>query len=586
MAGFVGICSKALSGSQSSIGQAVDATVYSSRTSTAHIHADHNLVVRKSFMSFIESGRMEASRETVCVWIDGEVYNYHELEHQANEVFADTVLKHYLNDTLENLLKKVDGIFIGLIYDPRKQQLHIITDRYGLKIFYLCAKNNCLLFAPELKCFPFFTPFKTQIRKDVIDCFVELEHMVGTATWFDGVEVTEPSAIYTYSWETSSLVKKRYWSWSLIRRSSMSLKSAIEGLAEILDNAVKARKFGDYRVGVGLSGGFDSRAILAAIHDDKPVTYTFGIPESADVHIARKVARVAGVENIHFDVRVDHWLKRRFIGIWKTDGMLNMYHMHYSHLMDDIAKIMEVNLSGFLGDCMLGNTYLIKKGKTFFNKRIDEATAHHYYGKHYIFSDPNDSFFDIDKVDAYLFYNRGRRLIGLGMEEANKTIFQRLPFMDVKLLEFSYSWPDEFRAANSAYHGALLMKYPEFYRTIPHATSGVPANINPNLFYKTRKFYHRWLWVLKYKLGVATSFTDVYNWVKQPETARFISETLDRKTAIYSNFSDLDPLKDYFEPHMKGKGNHVKRIMSAVTMEIWFQQVFNKKYRSYELPIS
>lgn len=579
MAGFVGICAEKLTDSKETVKAAAKETVYSGITAVKEIHSDHSLILAKSLVSFIELPRMEAEQNDVRVWIDGEIYNQNELAKKAGEVFAETLLNSYLQNNLDELLRRVDGIFIALIYDQRQQQLNVVTDRYGLKTFYLYARNNCLILAPELKCFPHFSVFRQQIRTDVVDSFIQLEHLMGTATWFEGVEVTVPSTVYTYSWKNSSLTKKRYWSWSMIKRSSISLEAAAEEMGSLLDAAVKSRNFGNYRVGLGLSGGFDSRAMLAAIRKDKPVTYTFGIENSPDVEIAKQVAAVAGVKNIHFDMHVDQWIEKRFSGIWKTDGMLNMYHMHYSHLMNEIPKIMDVNLSGFLGDGVLGSTYLSKKGKTFLNKRIDEQIARHYYGEHYVFSDPADSFFDLNKIDIYLFYNRGRRLTGLGMEEANKTIHQRPPFMDIRLMDFSYSLPDEYRENSRAYHRALILKYPEFYRNIPHATSGVPINLDPTIFYKMRKSYHRWKWVAKFKLGIPVSFTDVYNWVKEPQTADFIHRLLNPKTALYPNYTKINFPEAFLEPHLRGKGNFAKKIMGAVTMEIWLQQIINKKYR-------
>ncbi len=580
MAGFVGVCSNNLTLPQEALTNVVNATVYSSNTAVKEVFSGNNLILQKSFVSFLETQRMHAQNDTVQVWIDGEIYNQSDLSSQPEDAFADTMLNHYLNNTLESLLKKVDGIFIALIYDRQKCQLQVITDRYGLKPFYLSVMNNCLMLAPELKCFPLMKPFSLNIRADVVDCFIKLEHMMDNVTWFKDVEVTAPSTIYTYAWGNNTITKSRYWSWSFIKRSSLSLNEAAEELAFLLDTAIKKRSGGNCRVGIGLSGGFDSRAILAAVQDLKPPTYTFGIEESADVKIANRVAKVAGVSNVHFDMRVNNWLQKRFSGVWKTDGMLNMYHMHYSHLMDEIPKIMDVNLSGFLGDGVLGSTYLTKKGKTFLNKRIDHATAQHCYGEYHKFSDPSDSFFDIPKIDAYLFYNRGRRLTGLGMEEANKTIYQRLPFMDNDLMDFSYSLPDEYRKNSRMYYRALLFKYPEYYRNIPHATSGVPISINPSLIYKSKKMYHRWLWIVKYKLGIATSFTDVYNWVKEPETSNVIRQILNTKTALYPNFTNNNFVMQYLEPHVQGKGNHAKQIMGALTMEIWLQQIVNKKYVS------
>ncbi len=578
MPGFVGVCSRELIVSEGSLDKAVNATIYSADTSAKKVYADDHLILKRSFMNFLEVGGMEAQIKDLYIWVDGEIYNTEEFRTQINKPFAEAMLYSYTQNSLPDFLTKVDGIFIAIIYDLRKHQLQIITDRYGLKPFYLSQRNNCLMLASELKCFPFMESFTFRIRKDVIDCFIKLQHFMGTATWFEGVDVTVPSTIYTYSLLTDSLTKSRYWSWGSVKSSRSSIKSAVEELSFLLDKSIKARAFGKYKVGVALSGGFDSRAILAATYRNKPVTYTFGIKESADVKIAKSIAAMAGVEHTHFDMYVDDWLRSRFSGIWKTDGMLNMYHMHYSHLMNEIPKIMDVNLSGFLGDAVIGGTYLARKGKPFLNTRITKDIARKYYGDYFEFCDTSDSFFDIDKIDPYLFYNRGRRMIGLGAEEANKTIHQRLPFMDIRLMDFSYSLPDEFRKNSRVYHQALLLQYPEFFKEIPHATSGVPISIDPSIFHVSKRLYHRLVWIAKFKLGIATSFTDVHNWIKEPLTAQFIREILNPKNALYPNYTKTNFVEAYLQPHLSGKESNAKQVMGALTMEIWLQQVINKKY--------
>jgi asparagine synthase (glutamine-hydrolysing) len=578
MSGFVGVCSNSLIASENSVSEALNETVYSKNTLSKNVFKNEQFILGRSFVEFLEVSGMEAYREDVHVWIDGEVYDSNNLLLNKSATLAEEIYKYYTLDLLNNFLSKIDGVFIIVIYDLRKQQLLIATDRYGLKPFYLYQRRQCLIFAPELKCFPYLKPFELKIRSDVVECFMKLQHFMGNTTWFDGVEVTEPSTIYKYSLLTDSFDRRKYWSWASIRKTESSIVTASEEMSDLLDRAIKTRAFGNYRIGVALSGGFDSRAILAAIHKDKPITYTFGIEESQDVRIARFVSKMADVRHTHYKVRVDDWLVKRFSGIWKTDGMLNMYHMHYSHLMDEIPKIMDVNLSGFLGDAVIGGTYLERKGKPFLNTRITNDIAREYYGEYFEFCDPNDNFFDIDKIDPYLFYNRGRRMIGLGAEEADKTIHQRLPFMDTKLLDFSYSLPDEFRLNSRVYHRALLLKYPRFYSQIPHATSGVPIDINPSMFYTSKKMYHRLLWIVKYKLGKATSFTDVHNWIKEPQMSNFIRTLLHPKNALYPNFTKINFLNTFLEPHLAGKGSYAKQVMGAITLEIWLQQIINKNY--------
>jgi asparagine synthase (glutamine-hydrolysing) len=578
MAGFTGVCGRLITDSHEAVSRAAQATAYSSGTSVKNIYADNNFILDKSSLNILSSIDNSKVNDNVYVWLDGEVYNEKDFISDVHKTFIEALLSSYHDGTLNNFMKEVDGVFIVLIYDLNKKTLQWVTDRYGLKFLYLYKGDNCLIFGPELKCFPYFNSFKLKIRADVVDCFIQLEHFLGNATWFNGVELSEPSTIYTYSWETHSLRNEHYWSWSLIKHSSLTLKQAAEKMQHLFKVAVQKRCIGNYKIGVGLSGGYDSRAILAAIQNNKPPTYTFGIANSPDVRIAQRVAKAVDVSNTHFEMHVTDWLKERFTGVWKTDGMFNMYHMHYSHLMDDILKIMDVNLSGYLGDVVLGGSYLSKKFRTYLNKRIDESIAQHYYGKHFVFCDVNNPYFDMNKVDPYLIHNRGRRLIGLGMEEANKTIHQRMPFMDCKLMDFAYSLPDEYRSNGKVYHLGLVLKYPELFESIPNATTGVCLRLKPSLYFNLKKQFYWLASIAKYKLGMATSYTDVANWIMEPETAKFVGNLLGAKDALYRHYTSNDFYKMYFMPHMNARGNYIKQIMGAVTMEIWLQQIFNKKY--------
>jgi asparagine synthase (glutamine-hydrolysing) len=574
MAGFIGICSRNLTSPQVAVAKATADTLYSAKTTSRKVCDDNTLVLAKSYFPFLERPDAEAHQDDIHVWIDGEIFGQ-----DAPEGFANSLLTHYQKNTLAKLLPTVDGVYVALIYDKQKKQLLFITDRYGLRPFYLCHRNNHLVVAPEVKCFAHFDTVPISIRRDVIDCFMQLEHLLGKHTWLEHVEVAEPATIYTYRWETDRLTTSRYWSWSQISRSTLSFDQAADALSESLHRANVIRGEGEFALGVALSGGLDSRAILAAVKDLEPTTYTFGLEDSADVKIARRVAALAGVKHVYYDMKVDDWLPKRFSGVWKTDGMLNMYHMHYSHLMHEIPKIMDVNLSGFLGDAVIGGSYLSKKGKSFLNSRVNHTVAQHYYGKFHEMSDVADPFFDLDKVDPYLFYNRGRRMIGMGAEEAAKTIPQRLPFMDIQLMDLSYSLPDEYRIDSKVYNKALLIRYPEFYKKIPDASTGLPIEITPSL--KTRIVTKiNWLtYAVRYKLGMPTSYTDVFNWIKEPKTAETIRQLLDPRKALYAQFTDQNYVDRYLTPHLQGKANYMKQVMGAVTMEIWFQQLINKTYR-------
>ena len=214
MAGIVGICGSGLGDVKESLQKAVEATVYSGKVVFDPHFSNNNFHLAKSYFNFTANQRMHASEDEVYVWIDGEIYNQHEITESPNAVFADTLLQWYMNDQIVSKLLLVDGVFVAILYDSKKNILQIITDRYGLKPFFLYHKNNKLIFAAELKCFLSFMDFSLQIRKDVVDCFVELGHMMGNETWFEDVEFLEPASIYSYFIQSDTLSKKRYWTWA------------------------------------------------------------------------------------------------------------------------------------------------------------------------------------------------------------------------------------------------------------------------------------------------------------------------------------------------------------------------------------
>jgi asparagine synthase (glutamine-hydrolysing) len=581
MAGFVGICGNRATLSTAEVERAVAATVYSAKTTSALLYHDDRIVVGKSFFDFMEMPKTAASQEHLHAWIDGEVFNESELSNGQRISFVDLVCRHYAEGTLDSLLAKTDGIFVAILYDVRKNHLLVMTDRFGLKPFYLCQRNGQLIFAAELKCFALFKSFNLVIRKDVIDCFIKIEHLLGTATWFEGVEFLRPASVYTYRMNEDDLSARLYWNWGMIKENrTISFDQAADEIASLLDAAIQSRSISDARVGVSLSGGLDSRAILASVYKKKPVTYTFGLEHSRDVEIARAVSRKAGVKHLYFDIRTDRWLERRFKSVWRTDGMENMYHFHFSHIIEQIAESIDVNLNGFLGDAVLGGSYLVKKKRTFLNTRISSETARYYYGEHAVLCDPSDPYFDINKIDPYLMYNRGRRFINMGTEDNAKNIPQRLPFFENKLMEFAYSLDDQYRLRSKVYNSALIRKYGDFYTTIPNAATGVPLAEHPLLKHQVIKNFNRYVEMFRYKLGIPTSYTDVYNWIKQPDTAALIVKILDPRTALYRQFKDVNYIELYVNPHLHRRMNFSKQIMGALTFEIWLQQILKGTYKS------
>jgi asparagine synthase (glutamine-hydrolysing) len=578
MAGFVGICGNPVNESSAQVQQALALTQYSPQAKSSKLKHDANLVLWQSWLEFLGSPVTTASGASTA-WLDGEVFDFPVMFPQAGSTFLDQVLAAYHHDQLADFLNAVDGLFVVLVYDPVKKNLLVLTDRFGLRPFYLAQQQQQLWLAQEVKCFASMGSFRVSVRHDAIDSFIALGHLLGDVTWLHDVYLVKPASIYTFEWEKNSLKQSFYWKWSDIKpQRSIKFQDAVEMISPLFRKAMESRVHTQAKRGLLLSGGLDSRAILAELYKKYPMdTFTFGTEKSRDVVIAARVAKTCGVKNTWYPVYHHDWIQGRFSGIWKTDGMLNAVHMHYSHNIPAIQHEMQVNMSGFLGDVVMGGSYLTKKKKTFLNQRPTADLIRHYYGESDYLPDATDSFFDIEKVDPYMIYNRGRRLIGMGAEEPNKTIWQRIPFFENKLMEASYSLPDEFRAGSKLYTCILLKNYPDLF-AIPDAATMLPLFHPDSTTGVLLEFISTYISKAKALASIPIGFTNYPAWLQEPSAQVLLRSLLDPSKALYAGFTKRNFVTEFLEGK-KWNDGLAAQVMAAVTVEVWLQQLLNKRYR-------
>lgn len=123
MPGFVGICSPHLVATPAEVTAALDDTVYSYKTSTELLCQHPHLLLGRSFFTFLEGSKVHTASSQVKVWVYGEVYNQQAIG-EGEEAFVDTLLRWYQNDTLDQSLKQVDGVYLAIIFDVQKKSVY------------------------------------------------------------------------------------------------------------------------------------------------------------------------------------------------------------------------------------------------------------------------------------------------------------------------------------------------------------------------------------------------------------------------------------------------------------------------------
>lgn len=203
---------------------------------------------------------------------NGEIYNYLELREELRALghsFRSTgdteVLLAAYRQWGPDCLERLNGMWAFLIYDRRDRRLFGARDRFGVKPLYVHRGRHCLLFASEIKGIlaSGLLP-EVAVNWQVAARFL-LHGQLDEAprqTFYRHIEQLPPGTAF----EVSAEGHYRDWSyWSLDGIEERPDPEAPERFFALFEDAVRLRLRSDVPVGVCLSGGLDSTAIICSM---------------------------------------------------------------------------------------------------------------------------------------------------------------------------------------------------------------------------------------------------------------------------------------------------------------------------------
>ncbi len=553
------------------------------------LYSDENIYASRTHLGIIDQCKQPyILNNRFFSWMEGEFYNQEELKSKynvASESDNELLINIYNSTRSFKFLRDINGYYAASLYDKKENKIHLITDRYGFKSLYWGRVNDGLVWSSEVKGFLRHVDFKPVIDRQAVEEFFDVGYLLENRTWFEGIELVQPASILTFDLKKSKVESSHYWYWSDIKPLSNSIdeRELTEELAKLFKQSVKRRIKHNERIGISLSGGLDSRAILAAVPDDYKTlhTYTFGQKGCNDITIARKVSKIKKSVYHSFDIDSTNWLKPRVKNVWNTDGNMSLLHMHAFESTLHMKKYFDINLNGFLGDVVLGGSYMKANN---LDKKINSKIVKVTTNCKKEISKFND-WYRINKTDPYFINNRGRRFINTGTNLVAQLIEQRKPFFDNNLIELAYGIPDALRYESYIYNKMLLKTFPEYYNNIPWQKTGCPISYSKR-FVKLVKFKNRIINKLKresQRFGLNFKdlriYTDYESWIRQEPARSFFEKLLLNKDAMYHEYIDKNKIHAYIRNHLDKKMCCHNELCSALTFELWLQMVYKGKYR-------
>jgi len=264
----------------------------------------------------LHTGHQPISNEDGTVWIvfNGEIYNYQELRElllSKGHVFTtrtDTeVIVHLYEEFGPKCVEKLRGMFGLAIWDGNTKSLFLARDRVGIKPLYYCLTNSSLVFGSEIKAILADPSIKREIAPEFIDRFLTFLYMPGEETLLRGIQKLAPGHYLLV--KDGKPEVRQYWDLDLTEPTrKLSLEDAENELQTLLAKTVELHMIADVPVGVLLSGGVDSTAVLSmAVNatDKKISTFTVGF-SGGQVADERPYAKLAAEKygTQHYDMTI------------------------------------------------------------------------------------------------------------------------------------------------------------------------------------------------------------------------------------------------------------------------------------------
>ena len=225
---------------------------------------------RLSIIDLSPAGRQpfwSADRRFAIVF-NGELYNYRELKEEIGSRYpfsTKTDTEALLASFVvwgEACLQKLNGMFAFAIWDRRNKTLFCARDRIGVKPFFYCADGRGFRFASEIKGLLALGVRPKPNDSIIYDYLAYGYYDHRPETFFDGI--FRLPAGHSLTLRGGALTIKKYWDLADIARepAPLALPAAKERFLALFSDSIRLRLRSDVPVGVNLSSGLDSNAIL------------------------------------------------------------------------------------------------------------------------------------------------------------------------------------------------------------------------------------------------------------------------------------------------------------------------------------
>lgn len=447
------------------------------------------------------------------VWVCGNVHGYREgdtyrslgPDHADAPAFC---ARRYEEDGLE-FVSRLNGDFVGVVYDREQATVSVFTDRLGTWPLYVTeTEDGDVIFSSHAQSLARYPGLSLAFDEAyVVQHLSSVGGPFGVKTPLRGVESFPSGTVTTYDLEAGSTTKHQYWRPSFSSDDEFDdYDTFVDAFVDRFQSSVAERTWDrSKRYGILLSGGSDSRLVLAALPDDLDITaYHMADWMSKEARVAERVAITKGIDFrlLRRDPEYFGRVLDRSPRLWNFVQLFNQAWA--DGFIDEIRSEVDVLFTGHFSDTLFKGYFVPQQSvdlgplgtyDTLSERRIEtlaEFTAEFGFERpSYVDStiEPAEVFErNVTQRDGTVesygveFESLRQLTLGWGQVPATTDSFFRqslrenlelqMPLFDTRLLDLWDKMPIRYQLRRDVVNSVVTALDPEL-AAVPHATSGL-----------------------------------------------------------------------------------------------------------------
>jgi asparagine synthase (glutamine-hydrolysing) len=253
----------------------------------------------------------------------------------------------------------INGFFALAWWDDARRSLKLICDRYAYKSLYVARLPGRVAFATDCKALLALEDFPAQVNREVLQTYLRSRSFPSDKSLLTAAIPIGGAFVWTLA-RDGTLTREPYWQPAprSERSPAKKFEAAAVELRGLLQGAMTRQLLGRDRIGIALSGGLDSVAVLAVARNVRPdlhiASYTVGHSrEDPEIVRAREAAAHFGTEHRECFLPPERLPRELSRLVWLTEDLTGREEAALQQvLMHEIAGRETAYLAGHGADAL------------------------------------------------------------------------------------------------------------------------------------------------------------------------------------------------------------------------------------------